>query len=219
MSRRPGGTDDSGCGLLILAALVVGGLSYVAEYITWYGVGVILLALAALTLWLVVRRTSLSTSKAQDLMAGFQHVHVMSGGQFEVYIAQVLRGLGYRTTVLGGSGDQGVDIIATGTNGRIAVQCKNYSKAVGNRPIQEVYAGAKHHRCSQAWVVAPKGYTKGAHELAKSVGVMLFDSDSIQKWIKAVDDAEREAQNQKMKPTERGTSDQKEPEGFKPLEL
>ena len=38
---------------------------------------------------------------------------------------------------------------------RVAVQCKNYGKAVGNKPIQEVYAGSRFHGCNDAWVVAP----------------------------------------------------------------
>ncbi len=132
------------------------------------------------------------TLKAQDLYAQLQNVRTMRGGQFEVFVAQVLRELGYRTAVLGGSGDQGVDIIATDATGRVAVQCKNYNRAVGNRPVQEVYAGARHHRCGRAWVVAPAGYTKGAHALAQSVGVSLFDADSIRKWIKMIDDAKKE---------------------------
>lgn len=196
MARRRKRASGSGGGLLVLCAAAFFGLSYVADFITWYGVGAAIIAVIVLIIWLVVRRSIVSTPKAQDLMAGYQSIGSMSGGQFEVYMAQVLRGMGYRTTVLGGSGDQGVDIIATGSNGRVAVQCKNYARAVGNKPVQEVYAGSKHHRCEHAWVVAPKGYTKGAHELARSVGVSLFDADSIRQWIKAVDNAERQAQKQ-----------------------
>lgn len=196
MARRRKKASSSGGGLLVLLVLVFGGLSYVADYITWYGVAALALVGAALVVWFLVRRSILSTPKAQDLLSGLQGLRSMSGGQFEVFTAQVLRGMGYRATVLGGSGDQGVDIIAAGADGKIAVQCKNYSRAVGNKPVQEVYAGARHHRCDHAWVVAPQGYTKGAHELAKSVGVRLFDADSIRVWIKLVDDAERKEQNQ-----------------------
>jgi hypothetical protein len=111
----------------------------------------------------------------------------MSGGQFEVFVASILRSLGYRITVLGGSGDQGVDVIAAAGNERIAIQCKNYRKRVGNKPVQEVYAGARHHRCTDAWVVAPEGFTKGAVTLARSVGVSLYDASSLQNWIRQID--------------------------------
>lgn len=164
-------------------------------------VGAALLVLAILVgvAWVVyrlVRWARPSTPKARELYALLGSVSAMSGGQFEVFMAQVFRAMGYRATVLGGSGDQGVDIIVQGTDGRIAVQCKNYKRAVGNKPVQEVYPGAKHHRCEQAWVVAPAGYTKGARELARSVGVRLFDADSIRQWIQQVDDREHERQRQ-----------------------
>jgi restriction system protein len=75
---------------------------------------------------------------------------------------------------------------------RVAVQCKNYSRPVGNGPVQEVYAGARHHRCVEAWVVSPAGYTRGALDLAKSTGVTLHDADTIHQWIRKVDRLEKE---------------------------
>ena len=91
-----------------------------------------------------------------------------------------------------GAGDQGVDIVVNLRDEHIAVQCKNYSQPVGNRPVQEVYAGARHHRCVGAWVVAPAGYTSGAIDLAKSTGVSLYDANTIRQWIKKVDKLEQE---------------------------
>ena len=63
---------------------------------------------------------------------------------------------------------------------------------MGTKPVQEVYAGAKHHGCSRAWVVAPAGYTSGAQELAKSTGVSLFDASGIRQWIRQVDELEKQ---------------------------
>ena len=151
------------------------------------GVVATLLLVIVGVLWLWRRSRSPRTVTGQQLAARFGRVSSMSGSQFEVFAADLLRAMGYGATVLGGSGDQGVDIIATGDSDRIAIQCKNYRKAVGNKPVQEVYAGARHHGCSKAWVVAPAGFTRGAFDLAKSVGVTLFDSSSINTWIAAVD--------------------------------
>src|SRR5215211_443232 len=75
---------------------------------------------------------------------------------------------------------------------RVAVQCKNYMKPANNKAVQEVFAGARHHRCVEAWVVAPAGYTRGAIELAKSTGVALYDADTIRQWISEVDKLEKE---------------------------
>jgi restriction system protein len=110
----------------------------------------------------------------------------MSGPQFEAFVAEILRARGYQATVLGGSGDQGVDVIAARNDQRIAIQCKNYAKPVNNRPVQEVYAGARHHGCNKAAVVAPMGFTKGAFALARSVEVDLYDSASLRAWIRRI---------------------------------
>src|SRR5215207_4819808 len=127
------------------------------------------------------------TPTAKELTWRFETVRAMSGVQFELYVAGLLRAMGHNTRVLGGSGDQGVDLIVDYFGERVAVQCKNYAKPVGNKPVQEVYTGAKHHRCQQAWVVAPAGFTDGAFELARSVGVKLFASASIRAWVGEVD--------------------------------
>ena len=196
--RRRRRSSSGGGGFVVLAVLAFGALSLAASYVGWGAVIVALVVAAVLIVWFSIRRATLSTPKAQDLYLGLQNVGVMGGGQFEVFVAQVLRALGYSTTVLGGSGDQGVDIIAVAGDGKVAVQCKNHKKRVGNKPVQEVYAGSRHHRCDHAWVVAPAGYTKSAHELAQSVGVLLFDADSIRKWIKRIDEAEKQAMEQRQ---------------------
>lgn len=127
------------------------------------------------------------TPRAKELIWRFETVRAMSGTQFELYVASLLRAMGHNTRVLGGSGDQGVDLIVDYFGERIAVQCKNYAKPVGNKPVQEVCTGAKHHGCQQAWVVAPAGFTNGAFELARSVGVKLFAAGAIRAWIGEVD--------------------------------
>ena len=96
-------------------------------------------------------------------------------------MADLFRSMGHQAVVLGGAGEQGVDIIVNRRGERVAVQCKNYKKAVGNKPVQEIFAGARHHRCEHACVVAPAGFTKGATDLARSTGVSLFDAESIRR--------------------------------------
>jgi restriction system protein len=149
--------------------------------------------------WLVRRFSGPKTPTAQELARRFEMVRAMSGPQFEVFVADLFRAMGLRATVLGGAGDQGVDVIVGYQGQRVAVQCKNYKRAVGNKPVQEVYAGARHHRCQQAWVVAPLGYTKGANELARSTGVSLFDANSIGQWIRQVDKLEKQLEQTKQR--------------------
>jgi HJR/Mrr/RecB family endonuclease len=133
-----------------------------------------------------------TTPTARELSLEFEAVRSMSGAQFEVFTADLFRAMGHQAVVLGGAGDQGVDVIVNPRGERLAVQCKNHNRPVGNRPVQEVYAGAQHHRCVEACVVAPAGYTSGAIALARSTGVSLYDADTVRQWIRKVDKIEKE---------------------------
>ncbi len=194
MASRRSRPNDS-CGGLVVAAVILavlwGWLSSAVNGNAWLGL-LVLVGIAAAVIWLVRRLSGPKTQTARELARRFELVRAMSGPQFEAFVADLFRAMGHRATVLGGAGDQGVDVIVDYEGQRVAVQCKNYKRAVGNKPVQEVYAGARHHRCQQAWVVAPAGYTRGARELARSTGVSLFAADAIGRWIGQVDRLERE---------------------------
>ena len=155
----------------------------------------VLAGVVATVVWLVRGVPEPRTPTARELATRFEMVRAMSGPQFEVFVADLFRAMGHRATMLSGAGDQSVDIVVTYHGERVAVQCKNYRRAAGNKPVQEVFAGARHHGCQRAWVVAPLGYTRGAHELAQSTGVSLYDASSIGQWIRQVDRLERERAN------------------------
>jgi restriction system protein len=98
----------------------------------------------------------------------------MSPEEFEHYCAAVLRGAKWRAHVTPASGDQGVDIVAEKRGRRIVVQCKMYSKPVGNRAVQEVVAGVAHAEAERGVVVTTVGYTPAAAALAASNNVLLL---------------------------------------------
>jgi len=155
--------------------------------------GSLLIGSVVAALWVALYlRTRPTTLTARELSSRFEAVRSMSGAQFEVFIADLFRAMGHQAVVLGGAGDQGVDIVVNRRGVRVAVQCKNYSKPVNNKAVQEIYAGARHHRCVEACVVAPAGYTSGAIALARSTEVSLFDADSVHQWIGEVDKLEKE---------------------------
>src|SRR5215208_5077016 len=156
--------------------------------------------LVVLAVFLVTGGRGLRTPTAQQLGQRLENVGAMSGAQFELFVADLFRAMGHNARLLGGTGDQGVDVIVAYQGERVAVQCKNYGKAVGNKPVQEVYAGSRYHGCNSAWVVAPSGFTKGAVELARRVGVSLYDAQAIRTWIRRVDERERDRGKKKPAP-------------------
>jgi hypothetical protein len=93
---------------------------------------------------------------------------------FELFCAEQLRQTGWDAHVTKGSRDQGVDVIATKNGIRIILQCKLYSKPVGNKAVQEAAAGRLHEGARHAAVVSNRSYTSAAEELARTNGILLL---------------------------------------------
>lgn len=100
---------------------------------------------------------------------------VTNGQEYEYFVAEYLRRTGYsQVTVTKGSGDYGVDILATKNGIKYAVQCKYYSSPVSLKAVQEVVAGAPCYGCNAAMVVTNTTFTKSAIKLAAANGVTLL---------------------------------------------
>ena len=105
----------------------------------------------------------------------------MTPAEYEEFCAAALREQKWRARVTQASGDQGVDIVAEKRGLRIVVQCKKYSKPVGNRAVQEVVAGIAHEDAQRGVVVATCGYTPAAEALAASNNVLLLHHKELQR--------------------------------------
>lgn len=115
----------------------------------------------------------------------------MEGHEFESYCADLLRKNGFvNVSVTPGSGDQGVDVIAEKEGVRYAVQCKCYSSALGNTPVQEVCAGKSMYNCHVGVVMTNNYFTAGAKQLAEKNGILLWDRDKLQRMIDSASGAE-----------------------------
>lgn len=102
------------------------------------------------------------------------------GIDFEHWCAARLEEQGWKAIVSQASGDQGVDVEARWGEFIVAVQCKRYTKPIGNRAVQEIYTGAKNINADAAAVIGTGGYTKSASAIAKTTSVELFDAAEIE---------------------------------------
>jgi hypothetical protein len=108
----------------------------------------------------------------------------MSGLQFEQFLEDVFQVLGYPEVVrTRASGDQGVDLIIGDDKERIAIQTKLYQEPVGNKAVQEAFAGMAHYRCDRCAVITNSSFTKSAKELAVSTGCKLIDGRRLRRVI------------------------------------
>src|SRR5207247_1340037 len=90
------------------------------------------------------------------------NIDSMTGVEFESYLKMLLSSRGYSVSMMGGSSDLGVDLIASRGAERVAIQVKRYSGAVSRRAISDAVAGMQHYRCNRAMVVASSHFTPGA---------------------------------------------------------
>ena len=104
---------------------------------------------------------------------------IKTGVDYERYVGEILQQNEYQVKETPTTGDQGVDLIATKNNIRIAIQCKFYSKPVGNKAVQEVATGKEFYDCEYACVVSNNTYTLSAKKLASASNVLLFNESNI----------------------------------------
>lgn len=115
-------------------------------------------------------------------------IDLMEGHEFEYWCASLLRKIGFSNVeVTQGSGDHGVDILAAKDGIRYAIQCKCYSKDLGNKPVQEVNSGKMmpEYHCQIGVVMTNRYFTKGAKDLADATGTLLWDRDWIKKHMQS----------------------------------
>lgn len=115
--------------------------------------------------------------------AGISYLDEMAGLDFEHYLGKLLENQGYSTTVTQGSGDLGVDIIATKDGVKYAIQAKRQSGNVSRRAVSDAVAGAMHYKCDKSMVVTNGYFSYGAKALAQSTNCILVDRDLLVKWV------------------------------------
>lgn len=133
--------------------------------------------------WLLYRQAA--RLDALYRASGQAAVDAMTGLEFELYVAAVLRGIGYDVDVTRATGDFGVDLIAVKDDVRMAVQCKRQSRAVNGSAIQQVVAGAAVYECTQTMVVSNHRYTPAAAQLAAVHNCALVDRTRLARMARS----------------------------------
>lgn len=108
----------------------------------------------------------------------------MEGHEFERFCAELLKKNGFKNVrVTSGSGDQGIDVLATKDSISYGIQCKCYSSDVGNKAVQEAIAGRGFYDCHIGAVLTNRFFTQSARELAKKEKILLWDRAKLRKLI------------------------------------
>lgn len=122
--------------------------------------------------------------KPEPEIPQFPVYDTMEGHDFEYYCAELLKNNGfYNVSVTQGSGDQGIDVLAEKGGVKYGIQCKCYSKDIGNKAVQEAFAGKTFYHCHVAVVLTNRFFTKSAQELATVNQVLLWDRNQLEKFV------------------------------------
>lgn len=116
---------------------------------------------------------------------GSKDISTMDGTEFEFFIKKVLEHKGYSNVIKkGGSGDRGVDIIATDSNGKkVYIQCKRWIAPVDSTPIQRLHSMKTIDNMERAICVTSSWYSQEAKDVAALTNVELVDGYELLKYL------------------------------------
>lgn len=119
----------------------------------------------------------------KELSGKYSFNNISSGTQFELYLVNLFKDLGYKVKHNGKSGDQGADLILKKGDYVYAVQAKYYTGKLSNTPVQEIAGALKYYNANQGVVVTNSEFTSGAKDLAKANNVILIDGRNLKRLI------------------------------------
>lgn len=125
-----------------------------------------------------------NTTRRNNAIVWKRDFDEMNGTEFEQFCMQLLKKNGFwQVRQTPGSGDRGIDILASKAGQHYAIQCKRYSGSVGNSAIQQAYSGKAIYNADIAVVMTNNYFTKQAIEDARKLGVQLWNRDTIKSLI------------------------------------
>lgn len=98
---------------------------------------------------------------------------------FERAIGTLYQRLGWATEVTRGSGDRGADVLLRRGQELVVVQCKHHGKPVGPGAARDLLGTAQFFGAGRSILVSPAGFTRGVHELARTMPLELVDLEGI----------------------------------------
>jgi restriction system protein len=104
---------------------------------------------------------------------------------FEEFIAELFEALGYEVEIVGGSGDEGADLLLRRSDGLIAVvQCK-FQKGVVGSPVLQKFLGTVHHtRSHKGFFVTTSTFSLAAEKFAAENPIELIDGARLVEFVR-----------------------------------
>jgi restriction system protein len=108
----------------------------------------------------------------------------MSGRDFELYVAELLKGLGYEKVQLTPANqDNGTDVLFSHQGVRYAAQLKRYYHQVNIDALYQASGGKDYYGADTAVVITNSYFNPYATAHAAKAGIWLVDRTQLAEWI------------------------------------
>lgn len=113
----------------------------------------------------------------------------MDGYEFEEFIANLLKKMGFKVEITPLSGDKGVDIIAYSDKpiikGKYLIQCKNWSGKIGEPAIRDLYGVVLSNNANKGVLITNSFFTQQAVDFADGKNIELINGDVLNELVYA----------------------------------
>lgn len=112
-------------------------------------------------------------------------IDTLSGVDFEKFVAEYYKTMGYKTEITQASHDNGVDILATKNNKMLCVEAKRRTKKINKNVVLSVHYGMEHvYKGDKAVIFTNTELTDQARATAKDKNVYYIDRYDIEKFLR-----------------------------------
>lgn len=106
-------------------------------------------------------------------------LQAMNALEFEEYVANLFRQIGYTVEITQGSGDHGIDLLLRKDNQLIAVQCKRWHNPVGEPVVRDFLGSLMGVGAQSGYVVTTTTFTSHAYAFTQDKPIQLIDLDGL----------------------------------------
>ena len=106
--------------------------------------------------------------------------------QFEEFIAELFRKMGYSAFKTKSTGDYGADVIAEKDGKRVLIEVKQYSKGnnVTPKEVQRTLGSLHYHKANKAVFVTTSDFTVRARDIENEAPIELWDKKTLHQMVR-----------------------------------
>lgn len=113
----------------------------------------------------------------------------MTGEEFEDFVANLFRKMGYIVKKTSRTQDYGADLILYKDGLKIVVQAKRWKQRVGVKAVQEIASAVKYYNADKGMVITNNLLTKPAYKLAHCLDIELWNGYQLLDFIDCANQA------------------------------